>query len=147
VVSADGLTEYARVDTPAVFPDGPLTRATLEVSLPPGIPPLTSAQVIIEPRYNNAVTVTPLRQNIVLNRPVSVDLPAGATPEQAQFGGVISLRGTFVQSVDEAVTVDLYWQAAAPVSEDYQVFIHVFDAAGNRVVQRDSGPVDSRYPR
>ncbi|HUN06478.1 MAG TPA: hypothetical protein PLQ56_07745 [Aggregatilineales bacterium] len=146
VVSADGLTEYARVDTPAVFPDGPLTRATLEVSLPPGIPPLTSAQVIIEPRYNNAVTVTPLRQNIVLNRPVSVDLPAGATPEQAQFGGVISLRGTFVQSVDEAVTVDLYWQADAPVSEDYQVFIHVFDAAGNRVVQRDSGPVDSRYP-
>ncbi len=146
VVSADGLTEYARVDTPAVFPDGPLTRATLEVPLAPGIPSLTSAQVIIEPRYNNAVTATPLRQNIVLNRPAAVDLPASATPEQAQFGEVISLRGTSVQAADEALTVDLYWQADAPVTEDYQIFIHVFDAEGNRVAQRDSSPVDSRYP-
>jgi hypothetical protein len=146
VVSADGLTEYARTDTPAAFPEGRLVRASIEVELLANVPPLTPAQVIIEPRYNNAVTALPLRQSIVLNRPAAATLPLEVSPETARFGEQIALQGAVVQAEDEAVQVDLYWLAEAAPAEDYQVFIHIFDAAGNRVAQRDSGPVDGRYP-
>ncbi len=146
ITSMDGLTEYTRMDVPAVFPEGALTQATLNVPLPVDLPPLTPAQVIIEPRHNNAVTVAPLRQSIVLKRPVSVELPATVTPVQVQFGDAISLRGSFLQVADDALAIDLYWQTDRALPEDYQVFIHVFDVAGNRVAQRDSGPVDNRYP-
>jgi hypothetical protein len=145
VVSADGLTEYARVDTPAVFAGGPLTRTTIEVSLPE-LPVLTAAQVLIEPRHNNAVTVGPLRQTILLNRPPAAELPPAVTLEAIIFGDSIVLRGAAVQIEGDAIAVDLYWEANSVIRENYQIFIHVFDSAGNRVAQRDSGSVDNRYP-
>ncbi len=140
------MVEYALLDTPAEYTNGPLTRTMIELPLPDNLPLLTNAQVIIEPRHNNAVTVKPLRQHIVLNRPEAAELPSTVIPENIQFGNAISLEGTSIQVTNSVITIDLYWKANSSIGEDYQVFIHVFDAVGNRVTQLDSSPVNGRYP-
>ena len=33
--------------------------------------------------------------------------------------------------------INLYWHALAPMARDYSLFVHVYDAAGQRVAQRD----------
>lgn len=33
--------------------------------------------------------------------------------------------------------INLYWRALAPMARDYSLFVHVYDAAGQRVAQRD----------
>jgi hypothetical protein len=40
----------------------------------------------------------------------------------------------------------LYWQAHARPERDYTVFVHVLDAAGELVAQRDNMPVDNTFP-
>jgi hypothetical protein len=49
-------------------------------------------------------------------------------------------------SPGESLTLDLYWSSLAPVSEDYTVFIHLLDEAGNLAGQGDGSPVNGRYP-
>lgn len=146
LISEDGLTEYVRKDIPATLQQGPLVRVSIDIETPSDVPPLTPVQVIVEPRYNNAVTANPLRQFIVLNRPEPATLATGVLPDAARFGEQIYLRGNRVHIGDGIVQVDLYWFADVVPTEDYQVFIHVFDMSGNRVAQRDSGPVNGRYP-
>jgi hypothetical protein len=43
------------------------------------------------------------------------------------------------------ITVTLYWQALKPV-ENYTVFVHLLDAAGQIRAQHDSPPLNGRYP-
>lgn len=45
-----------------------------------------------------------------------------------------------------ATTLTLAWQALAPPADDYTVFVHVLDAAGQTVAQRDATPRDGAYP-
>jgi len=47
---------------------------------------------------------------------------------------------------DETLALDLYWTSLVPVNEDYTVFIHLLDNAGNLVGQGDGPPVNGRYP-
>lgn len=37
--------------------------------------------------------------------------------------------------------ISLEWESLRPVAENYQIFVHLLDAAGNRVAQRDGQPV------
>jgi 4-amino-4-deoxy-L-arabinose transferase-like glycosyltransferase len=39
-----------------------------------------------------------------------------------------------------------FWQVAAPFERDYFIFVHVLDAAGNIVTQRDAPPWQGRFP-
>jgi hypothetical protein len=146
LVSADGLTEYAQAESPALFPEGPLVRATIQVPLPPDLAVLTAAQVIIEPRHNNAITALPLRRGIVLNRPLAAEPPPDSVLESVRFGDQIDLRAARLTPTEDAIQLDLFWEAESPPPADYQLFIHVLDASGTIVAQRDSGPVDNRYP-
>ena len=64
-------------------------------------------------------------------------------PQQSQtavFGDGIKLAGTDL-AVDDAVILILYWQSLAPVSEDYDVFVHLLDASGAPVAQNDRQPL------
>ncbi|MFN2161820.1 MAG: hypothetical protein ACK2UN_07095, partial [Candidatus Promineifilaceae bacterium] len=64
-------------------------------------------------------------------------------PQQSQtavFGDGIKLAGTDL-AVDDAVNLILYWQSLAPVSEDYDVFVHLLDASGAPVAQNDRQPL------
>jgi 4-amino-4-deoxy-L-arabinose transferase-like glycosyltransferase len=39
-----------------------------------------------------------------------------------------------------------FWQVDAPLDRDYFIFVHVLDAAGDRVAQRDAPPWQGRFP-
>ena len=46
----------------------------------------------------------------------------------------------------ECIQIELIWHALAEVDTDYTVFVHVLDAGGNIVAQRDVMPLDNTYP-
>lgn len=55
-----------------------------------------------------------------------------SVPQQAQSGGTFQVR--------------LYWRALGPISEDYAVFVHVVDAQGKLLAQKDDQPQHGAYP-
>lgn len=78
------------------------------------------------------------------------------TRREARFGEVAALLGyelrpgeprsriTPLEGADERelapgqpLQINLYWRALAPTDVDYTLFVHVYDAAGARVAQRD----------
>ncbi len=42
--------------------------------------------------------------------------------------------------------VTLYWRAQSRMSRDYTVFVHLIDAQGNLIAQRDEQPLQGEYP-
>lgn len=89
----------------------------------------------------------------------------GLTPRQAHFGGLIELLGYEIQPGDlraqnsplegadehsfapgQPAQINLYWRAVGLIDHDYTLFVHVFDAQGNRVAQRDLPPRHEDYP-
>jgi hypothetical protein len=67
-----------------------------------------------------------------------------------RFGEVATLLGYELSSdalrPGIPVTVTLYWQAEAPMSEDYTVFIHLLGPDGKLHGQGDGPPVGGDYP-
>ena len=49
------------------------------------------------------------------------------------------------EAVSSDVSITLYWQAVAEMSEDYHVFVHVLDATGQRIGQDDGPPLGGAY--
>jgi 4-amino-4-deoxy-L-arabinose transferase-like glycosyltransferase len=70
--------------------------------------------------------------------------PQPAHPLQANFDGLIRLAGYDLQADPPGVV--LYWQAQAPITEDYTVFIHLLDASGQVIGQMDGPPLQGNYP-
>ena len=64
----------------------------------------------------------------------------------ADFGGMIQLRGYTLASRDEGLHVKLFWQAMDVPDADYTVFVHVADANDGIVAQSDAQPLFGRYP-
>ncbi|MCP4427506.1 MAG: hypothetical protein GY803_23705 [Chloroflexi bacterium] len=72
----------------------------------------------------------------------------GATAVNARFGDQITLSG--YEALGEAapgqpVEIALYWQAVRPPDDNYFVFIHLFDAAGQLVANHDEQPMNGRF--
>lgn len=146
VVSPDSSTLYAEADIPAQFIEESPVRAAATLDLPDDLDPLTPALVVITPGYSNRVTSEPVITPVTLNRPPSATVPAQAETVGLQFGDVISLESYTLSAGDDALDLTLFWQAAAPPAEDYQVFVHVVDTEGTIIAQADSAPVQNRYP-
>jgi hypothetical protein len=77
--------------------------------------------------------------------------PAPPRPEyaaEATFGGGIRLLGYDLEagSGGEGLVLTLHWQAVAPVEQDYTVFVHLVDAAGEILAQGDGPPLAGGYP-
>jgi tetratricopeptide (TPR) repeat protein len=143
---ADGAL-LAQADTPAQFVDGALVRLPVEITLETAdVPELTPALVVIQPRYDNAITAGEVFASVVLNRPDAAAIPPGATPAGLRFGEHITLDAYELADNDRGITVTLYWETDAAPDGDYQVFVHVVDGDGVTVAQQDSTPVDNRYP-
>ncbi len=145
VISPDGATRYGEAEYPALFVAGVLSRVTIDVPLRGDIPPLTPALIYIQAVYNEAVTSSPLLVPVVLNRPDAASIPPDATAGNLRFGESVTLDAYTVQQSTDALDVTLYWQTDTPLPEDYQVFVHVLNAAGETVAQRDVTPLDNRY--
>jgi hypothetical protein len=78
-----------------------------------------------------------------LPRPVTRPLPA-------DFGDAIHFRGYDLDTSrlrsSGGITLTVHWQARAPVARNLTLFIHVLDAAGNRIGQADVPPAGPRDP-
>jgi hypothetical protein len=69
-------------------------------------------------------------------------------PLQARFGDSIDLTGVDLGTprYGRVLTYTLHWQALAPIAQNYTVFAHVLDAAGNLRAQQDTMPHNGQYP-
>ena len=82
-------------------------------------------------------------------------VPEGATGElatttAAPFGEAITLEGYTLAApplqAGDILPVTLFWSTAAPVAARYKVFLHLVDANGAVVAQRDSEPGGGLLP-
>lgn len=60
----------------------------------------------------------------------------------ANFEGLIALYGYTLRQNGSALEVELVWRAETAVDRDYTVFVHVTDAGGSILTQRDSMPAN-----
>lgn len=71
-------------------------------------------------------------------------------PLEANFGGMIKLQGydLNVATVRPGATLKLtlFWQALTQIKENYTVFLHLRDSAGNTAAKFDFQPFDGSYP-
>jgi len=61
-----------------------------------------------------------------------------------QLMGIEPLPSTI--QAGETITLQLVWAATAPVDQDYTVFLHLIDEAGQPVAQQDQRPGGDFYP-
>lgn len=80
--------------------------------------------------------------------PPSADELRAAKPVQVRVGNTFVLASYALQAdrVSNRVHLTLYWQAIAKNNADYTVFVHLLDASGAIVAQRDTSPRDGKYP-
>ncbi len=90
----------------------------------------------------------PLAQIKIPPPPPSVDELRAATPLQARVGDDFVLARYALQydAAQRALHLTLYWQSAAKTNNDDTVFVHVLDAGGKIVTQKDAPPLDGAYP-
>ena len=64
------------------------------------------------------------------------------------FGEAIQLAGynTHLDRQTGHMEVTLYWQVLATPAEDYTIFVHLLDGAGQRHSQHDKRPLDGAFP-
>lgn len=70
-------------------------------------------------------------------------------PMDARFGEQIALVGYgHAERVapGSSLQVRLYWRALVPLTEDYTFFVHLVDASGKTIAQKDDQPQQGRYP-
>jgi hypothetical protein len=76
--------------------------------------------------------------------------PSGVRVLSYRFGSDIRLLGYELDASPvesgEPLRLVLYWQALAEIEREYTVFVHVLDASGQLVAQRDSMPRDNTLP-
>lgn len=60
------------------------------------------------------------------------------------FGNQVALIGYDVRA--QGFEITLYWKWVAPINADYSVFVHVLDASGKIIAQKDSQPSGGSNP-
>jgi hypothetical protein len=71
-----------------------------------------------------------------------------AEPIRADFAGGIHLIGGEVEQAGagDMMAVTLYWQSAEAIDEEFIVFVHLLDEAGQLVASHDGPPAGGRFP-
>ncbi|HLB11504.1 MAG TPA: hypothetical protein VJO15_00950, partial [Dehalococcoidia bacterium] len=69
---------------------------------------------------------------------------AATLGQAARFLGYDLPRATLAPG--EAMDLTLYWQATAPMDEDYTVFVHLLDSRSAVIAQRDNMPAEATRP-
>ncbi len=83
----------------------------------------------------------PTAPDIAINATLGQEIMlTGYTVQGARFNGQNS------PTPPETITLTLFWQALTPPTADYTIFVHLRNAAGITVAQRDSQPLDGAYP-
>ncbi len=78
------------------------------------------------------------------------DVPASAQRINVTYGEAMRLLAYEVSPREVTpggeVAITLYWQALAPMDEDYSIYLHIFGLQGQRLGQRDTYPGQGAYP-
>jgi hypothetical protein len=76
--------------------------------------------------------------------------PFGDTPNLTLLGyNLTDETGQPIENLKSSIVnlnLTLYWRAEAPLSVDYTTFVHLRDAAGQTVAQKDQPPLNGAYP-
>jgi hypothetical protein len=112
----------------------------------------TPVQSFEDPRFWGSPLIVYWRQvpRTPLTEAASGDLPAAATRLDVDFDGKIRLLAAL--SSDSTLqpgavaSLTLYWQALAPVDQDYTVFVHLLGRYDRVIAQRDTPPGLGVYP-
>lgn len=67
-------------------------------------------------------------------------------PYVASLGNDIHLSGYQYHVEGDLLNLTFYWSATNTPNEDYKVFVHLSDTAGNIITQKDGVPVDGQRP-
>jgi 4-amino-4-deoxy-L-arabinose transferase-like glycosyltransferase len=102
------------------------------------------------PAYDaSGAAVTPFAGAAVVtpHTPAVLDAPDAITAG-SEFGGVIRLERVETEFLRETqfLQARLLWEALGTPATDYTAFVHVVDAAGQRVVGFDRAPAGARLP-
>jgi hypothetical protein len=81
----------------------------------------------------------------VVARPRSFDRPPDLAPLQIQLGTVAYLQEAAVEITDEAILLNVIWQALEPDGIFYTTFLHLLDQTGKTVSQGDRPPLEPSH--
>jgi hypothetical protein len=85
--------------------------------------------------------------DVQMTFPVDAQSPADTLRiSEVGFGERIMLLGYDLELMGKGLDLILYWQAERTLDQNWTVFVHLVDGAGNLVAQRDSWPREGRYP-
>ncbi|MBI5650734.1 MAG: glycosyltransferase family 39 protein [Chloroflexi bacterium] len=93
-----------------------------------------------DPR-RNAITPTLARFKIAGQARVQIENPA-----RYEFADQLALVGHSVARDGESLRVKLFWQARGAIDQEYTVFMHLVDATGKIIAQKDDQPQSGAYP-
>jgi 4-amino-4-deoxy-L-arabinose transferase-like glycosyltransferase len=82
-------------------------------------------------------------------RSSAAPVPVPAHPHEANLGNQVRLLGFDLAGQPrpgQGLQLILFWQALAPMDQDYMVFVHLVGKQGKIWTQRDSQPVSGFYP-
>lgn len=80
---------------------------------------------------------------------VDIAIPNSAKPIEAEFGKAIALTHAAwppVVASGQAFDLTLYWESLTAVSENYTVFVHLYDQQGTLQAGNDGPPRQGLYP-
>lgn len=140
----------------SLWPVGPVVVDRYRLTVPRDVPAPTLLHLEVG-LYDYATRAPYPRQDTAGGETASLRvLPAVkptfaiAHPTAFTFGDRIRLLGFDLTPTagrgGEPFTLDLYWQALVPLTEDWQVFIHVLDGDGRRVTGHDGPPRGGWWP-
>lgn len=123
------------------------------------LPPLTDEQLVVLQDAQFQAASEPLMDmsNQLIAKFYDVPTPAGLfaarqvvdTATDATFGGELHLNGYSVQSVELSrgapFFVTLYWTTIKPPSEDYEIFVQLWNDKGEAVTQWQNVPFGAMY--
>ena len=146
------------------WPPGKFARQTWAIPLDPNLTPgaydireslfRRAEGEFIEARPMYSIRADPPMPSPVMARikipvtPPSADELRAAQPVQARLGESVTLLSYALDTnrATRQVNLKLYWQAFAKMNSDYTAFVHVLDASGKVVAQRDASPRNGTYP-
>ncbi len=68
------------------------------------------------------------------------------TPQPAQFGTAIHLRGYSLSHAPQHLTITPSWDVIGPMEQDLLLFLHLYNSTGNRVAGVDVDPGGAAFP-
>ncbi len=102
----------------------------------------------LDARDQQGRTITPAIERFKIAAPIPASAVAPKSRD-ANFGDKMLLVGFAFNrqaSPGSTLQIKLDWRALAPMTEDYTIFIHLVDADGKIIAQRDDQPQGGAYP-